>query len=413
MRKHLANKVQTPPSTPFPENFYNNETPNRIFQILDRKSRNLIFTWPDSDSINSYNKYDFSRLIWDSTIIKDSNNNIKKSNNLDVEESPNCLRLTSDKHIIATSGICRQVESVIIPYGDIVFACFQILPSATSTILSVSSAFKPKARSAPCSPATTINSNNNVYVKRPRSPGSLSPLPSSYFYDDEFKRHHNNNSNTYYNHHDFPDFVHENHRSKRHRTSNDQSLQHFVPIKISSSPSVPHLLLNPISPPSYHDQQQQQRCTQPQFSFSTTSKDHQPLPTIQHPQQPYYPHVTPTSQPRQPSPKHDYPSPTNHSQFHNITINNNNNNNNNNTNNNNMTQPQQPTPPSSSSQSSSNQSQQRYTQFTAPQQRRNNNNNNSNNNNNNNNNVQGVKKCESCHTSSSPEWRRGPTGHKT
>ncbi|CAG8818913.1 8693_t:CDS:2, partial [Gigaspora rosea] len=23
------------------------------------------------------------------------------------------------------------------------------------------------------------------------------------------------------------------------------------------------------------------------------------------------------------------------------------------------------------------------------------------------------KKCESCHTSSSPEWRRGPTGHKT
>ncbi|PKC69648.1 hypothetical protein RhiirA1_415356, partial [Rhizophagus irregularis] len=40
-------------------------------------------------------------------------------------------------------------------------------------------------------------------------------------------------------------------------------------------------------------------------------------------------------------------------------------------------------------------------------------NNNNTNNNNNNNNVQGVKKCESCHTSSSPEWRRGPTGHKT
>ncbi|CAG8592169.1 8159_t:CDS:2 [Rhizophagus irregularis] len=291
MRKHLTNKVQTPPSTPFPESFFNNETPNRIFQILDRKSRNLIFTWPDSNSINSYNKYDFSRLIWDSSIIKDtSSNNIKKSNNLDVGESPNCLKLTSDKHIIETSGICRQAESVIIPYGDIVFACFQILPSATSSILGVSSAFtKPKARSAPCSPAATINSNNSVYVKRPRSPGSLSPLPSSHFYDDEIK--------------------------------------------------LPHLLLNPMSPPSYNDQQQ--HCTQPQFSFSTTSKDIQPLPTIQHPQQPYYPHVTQTSQPRQPSPKHDYPSPTptNHSQFHN--------------------------------------------------------------------------KCESCHTSSSPEWRRGPTGHKT
>ncbi|GES93134.1 kinase-like domain-containing protein [Rhizophagus clarus] len=145
MRKHLASKVQTPPSTPFPENFYNNETPNRIFQILDRKSRDLIFTWPDSNSINSYNKYDYSRLIWDSTIIKVSSN-IK----LNVQESPNCLRLASDKHIIETSGIFRQVESVIIPYGDIVFACFQILPSVTSTILSFSAFIKPKARSAPC-----------------------------------------------------------------------------------------------------------------------------------------------------------------------------------------------------------------------------------------------------------------------
>ncbi|GBB98806.1 hypothetical protein RclHR1_03330003 [Rhizophagus clarus] len=134
------------------------------------------------------------------------------------------------------------------------------------------------------------------------------------------------------------------------------------------------------------------------------------------PQQPYYPHVTPTSQPRQSSPKQDYPSPT-PSQFHNV--NNNNNNNNNITSNNNMSQPRQSSP--STSQSSTNQSQQqRYTQFPSQQRRNNNNNNNSNNNNNNNtnnnnnnNNVQGVKKCESCHTSSSPEWRRGPTGHKT
>ncbi|RIA92630.1 hypothetical protein C1645_820466 [Glomus cerebriforme] len=407
MRKHLANKVQTPPSTPFPENFYNNETPNRIFQILDRKSRTLIFTWPDSNSNISYNKYDFSRLIFDSNTLM-RNNSIKKT---DVE-SPNCLRLMSDKHIILTSGIYRQVESVIIPYGDIIFACFQILPSA-STMLGVSSAFsKPKARSAPCSPATTINNNNN-FVKRPRSPGSLSPLPSSYFYDDEIKRCHHSKNSSFCNQ-EVPDFILENRSFKRHRidddvpsvtsSTNDSSLlQHFVPVKISSSPpNTPRLLLNPISP-SYHD-----RGTQPQFPFpqNTISKDQQPPPTIQHPQQPYYSHITPPPPPqsRQLSPKQqqDYPSPTNHSSFQNIITNNNNNNNNN------MTQPHQSSSPPSQS-SPSNQSQQRFTQFT-PQSRRNNN---SNNNNNNNNNVQGVKKCESCHTSSSPEWRRGPTGHKT
>jgi len=412
MRKHGFSKVQTPPSTPFPEINVNNETPNRIFQILDKKSRNLIFTWPDTNNNHisnvTYNKNDFSRLV--KSVMLDSNN-ITRNNNLikgtDNNESPNCLRLISDKHFLLTSGTYRQIESVIIPNGDIIFACFQILPS---TILGVSSAFsKPKARSAPCSPAT-INNTNGI-VKRPRSPGSLSPLPSP-FYDDEIRHYiQNHHSNSSHYPQEVPDFILEKRSSKRHRidppsvSANDS----FVPVKISySPPNPPQLLLNPISPrvsPSCHDQQQ---CCQ--FPFPSQIIKDQSSQTLQPPQQPYYPFVVPSGpQSRQPSPKQqDYPSPKNHpSQF--LSQNNNHH----------MAQPQQP-PPSSQSPSSVT-----VTQY-ASQQRRNNNGNNANNNNNNNsngngnsngnnsnNNVQGAKKCESCHTSTSPEWRRGPTGHKT
>jgi hypothetical protein len=412
MRKHGLAKVQTPPSTPFPEITFNNETPNRIFQILDRKSRNLIFTWPDTSN-DSYNKNDFSRLvknvILDSNNLSRNNNLAKGTNNLDVE-SPNCLRLVPDKHFIFTSGTYRQIQSVVIPYGDIIFACFQILPSTTLG----------KARSAPCSPAA-INNNNGI-VKRPRSPGSLSPLPSP-FYDDEIRRYvQNHHSNSSHYSQEVPDFIIDKRSSKRHRIdppSVSSAKDSFVPVKITySPPNTPQLLLNPISPrvsPSYHHDQQQ-RCQFPFPSQIITSKD-QSSQTLQPPQQPYYSYVAspPGPQSRQPSPKQqDYPSPKNHpSQFLSQS------------NNHHVVQPQQ-SPPSSQSSSSvavvppSNQSQQQFTQF-APQQRSRNNNGNSgnnsnssnNNNNNSNNNVQGAKKCESCHTSSSPEWRRGPTGHKT
>src|SRR5438046_1003269 len=98
MRKHGFSKVQTPPSTPFPEISFNNETPNRIFQILDRKSRNLIFTWPDADNNASnnisYNKYDFSQLL--KNVMLDSSNTINRNGLVkesDDAESPSCYRI--------------------------------------------------------------------------------------------------------------------------------------------------------------------------------------------------------------------------------------------------------------------------------------------------------------------------------
>ncbi|CAG8720976.1 9359_t:CDS:2, partial [Dentiscutata heterogama] len=261
---------QTPPATPFPENksFFggNNSSPNRIFQILDRNSRSLIFSWPDPSFVPgfdlSYDKDEFSRLLQNSSI--NPNNFINGKDRIDVH-SPNCLRLISKKHTIISSGKSQHVESVMIPYGIIIFACFQLLPSTSSTISFASPPFKPqKSLSAPCSPPT-IN--------------------------------------------EISDFV-DPPSSKRIRPNN-------------ISP-IPHPLVNLVSPhnspPVYQNQYS--------FPSMSHSQNDQKLPTISH-QQIYFTHHN-----------------QQHNQLNNTTIN-------------------------------------------------------------------GTKKCESCHTSSSPEWRRGPTGHKT
>ncbi|CAG8702950.1 8841_t:CDS:2, partial [Funneliformis caledonium] len=446
MHKHVANglsKVQTPPSTPFSENSFNgnnDETPNRIFQIFDRKSLDLIFTWPQPfsnfDSTDStsdlYNKDDFSRLLQDVLMTNNnhaginrngSNDPDKKTNKADAG-SPNCLKLVSDKHIILlSSGTYRQVESVVISYGDIIFSYFQILPPASSKVsLGVSSAFiKPKSKSAPCSPATTIN-DSNCPVKRPRSPGSLSPLSSSCI-SSEIQHYVQNFT---YLQDDVPEFY-LNHRTKKHRvaepssasigSSDNDSKVHLV----NGSPSPTHSphklsrLLPSYQPPSpsyqlnsppYQGNPSSYQGKNPSYQSKTSSyqpilpsqqlRHIQPCPpqiTIakdqkasQHPQQSYHPRILPATQPSSQQ-QQSYPSPTNRpAPF--------------------LTQNYPPVlprqQPSSQSSSAANQTR-RFSQF-SPHQRRTSNNNK---------NTSGVKKCESCHTSSSPEWRRGPTGHKT
>ncbi|CAG8438606.1 9716_t:CDS:2 [Diversispora eburnea] len=140
------------------------EEPNRIFQILDTNSKDLLFTWPDPTIPGShkvldvsYNKEDFSRLLLEDNIT-------------------NCLQSVHDKRVLLLkSGKYSQVESVIIPYGDIIFACFQILPSSSSVVsisLGGPSIIRPKAKSAPCSPATNIC----ISTKRLRSPGEVNNI---------------------------------------------------------------------------------------------------------------------------------------------------------------------------------------------------------------------------------------------
>ncbi|CAG8742308.1 21096_t:CDS:2, partial [Gigaspora rosea] len=259
LRKHSTigfSKVQTPPATPFPENKSfsggNNLSPNRIFQILDRKSRSLIFSWPDQSFIPgvdvSYDKDEFSRLLQISTI---NHNNFNGNDRIDVQ-SPNCLKLISNKHtIISPSGDSQHVESVMIPYGIIIFACFQILPSSVSSF--GSPPFKPqKSLSAPCSPPTL-----NGTTKRPRSPnsspGSLSPS------DLGNNKPYNSSVHSYPYRQEISDFI-DSRSSKRVRPNN-------------ISP-IPHPLMNPVSPhnsPVYQNQYP--------FPPMSQSQNDQKLPT--------------------------------------------------------------------------------------------------------------------------------------
>ncbi|CAG8770930.1 47_t:CDS:2, partial [Acaulospora morrowiae] len=258
------------------------------------------------------------------------------------------------------------VESVVIPYGSIIFACFQVLPSPSSVVsislggtssLSGSSVFEKKARSAPCSPA----SNANI-TKRPRSPGSLSPLP---------RLCHLDTANPPMPSQEVFEFGGDANRSKkrqRQQTSEHSTPDNSMSVKISS-PSRELLAYREYS--------------QYQFQSPPQSKEQHTIPDLTQQQHAYY--ASHGSQ--QPSSTHFMP---NYSQG--------NNNNHNPNQRNSASLPPLSSQPPSSSQADPIQPQV-FTQF-APQQRRNPN-------------VVHGKKCESCHTSSSPEWRRGPTGHKT
>ncbi|CAG8456174.1 9177_t:CDS:2 [Scutellospora calospora] len=371
-----SSRIQTPPFSDNHSSSDFNAFPNRIFQILDKHSKNLIFSWPDPTFVAgtelpnvSYDKFEFSKLLQDASL--NSSNIITGKDRIDVQ-SESCLRLFSNKHIImSASGKYQKVESVMIPYGVIIFACFQILPSASSTLsFCTSPTFKhQKSLSAPCSPITA-----NGLTKRPRSPGyspgSLSPTS----YSDS-----GSNSIAY---HYRPDT---SERSIKRIRLNNNDLDLSVR-------TVPHLLPNPISPhdspgckgnvqypfPSISQPQNDQTLPQSlptisqQIYFNQSSQQHFSQHAQQHTQQHVQQHVvTPYSSPT--FLPHD--------------------------NNNAMCQRPNP-PPFSQPQPVPNQQPPTFPPF-SPSQRRNNAA------------VNGTKKCESCHTSSSPEWRRGPTGHKT
>ncbi|KAF9180927.1 hypothetical protein BGZ50_005838 [Haplosporangium sp. Z 11] len=101
----------------------------RIFQIYDSHNRNLLLTWPEPGNHSedsgtmAYNPELYTQIV--------------KSHHIpaDVLENTTCLKRFCSKHALpnlnptTTQAISYQVESVFIPYGHIIFACFQTSPS--------------------------------------------------------------------------------------------------------------------------------------------------------------------------------------------------------------------------------------------------------------------------------------------
>ncbi|KAG0302223.1 hypothetical protein BGZ98_007681 [Dissophora globulifera] len=100
----------------------------RIFQLYDSQNRNLLLTWPepgtgvDQPGTMAYNPGLYTQIV--------------KSHHIPVDALDNttCLKRFCSKHALpnldpTSQEISYQVESVFIPYGHIIFACFQTSPA--------------------------------------------------------------------------------------------------------------------------------------------------------------------------------------------------------------------------------------------------------------------------------------------
>ncbi|KAF9423029.1 blue light receptor [Podila epigama] len=129
----------------------------RIFQLYDSQHRNLLLTWPepgqetkDSNTM-AYNPELYTHIV--------------KSHHIPTEalENTTCLKRFCSKHALpslspSSQEPSYQVESVFIPYGHIIFACFQTSPSTpANTWTSISSS--PNAAIA----AATTGTNSSAH----------------------------------------------------------------------------------------------------------------------------------------------------------------------------------------------------------------------------------------------------------
>ncbi|KAF9951395.1 hypothetical protein BGZ72_007102 [Mortierella alpina] len=117
------------PSSPRGQNADNRT--KRIFQLYDSHNRNLLLTWPEPG-----NPSDSSAVAYN----PDLYTQIVKSHHIpaDALDNTTCLKRFCSKHALPGLGATGpapsyQVESVFIPYGHIIFACFQTSPSSPSS----------------------------------------------------------------------------------------------------------------------------------------------------------------------------------------------------------------------------------------------------------------------------------------
>ncbi|KAG0208052.1 hypothetical protein BGX28_000872 [Mortierella sp. GBA30] len=125
-KSQLESSRSSTPSSP-PRQYTDNRT-KRIFQLYDSHNRNLLLTWPEpgrpsGDSGMAYNPDLYTQIV--------------KSHHIpaDALENTTCLKRFCSKHALPSinptgPAPSYQVESVFIPYGHIIFACFQTSPSS-------------------------------------------------------------------------------------------------------------------------------------------------------------------------------------------------------------------------------------------------------------------------------------------
>ncbi|KAF9901107.1 hypothetical protein EC991_006525 [Linnemannia zychae] len=149
----------SPPSSP-PRKPSDSKT-KRIFQLYDSHNRNLLLTWPEPGP----NSPDAGTMAYNPELYTQ----IVKSHHIpsDALDNTTCLKRFCSKHALPSLGPSPtepsyQVESVFIPYGHIIFACFQTSPSSP-----------PNSWTATGSPTTSMAATQGSQLATP-SPGQRS-----------------------------------------------------------------------------------------------------------------------------------------------------------------------------------------------------------------------------------------------
>ncbi|WWD19178.1 hypothetical protein CI109_103636 [Kwoniella shandongensis] len=124
LHSSIANVIEIPPLTRFP--------PERVFQLhlvnpeIPHQLPQLVFSWPPPrpPGVNTtydglYNAAEYCEMM------KGVDMDPAQLTSGPGELRTNCTTRYGAQHSITTEGVYRHVTSVFIPYGSIVFACFQ------------------------------------------------------------------------------------------------------------------------------------------------------------------------------------------------------------------------------------------------------------------------------------------------
>ncbi|RUS13881.1 hypothetical protein BC937DRAFT_94639 [Endogone sp. FLAS-F59071] len=410
--------------------------PVRIFQILDTNTRRLLFTWPDPHYSESdiyrkeggwpvqqegYRPEEFARLVQNAGLgsqgLSPTSSSSAPYQIAGGNTGASCMGRTDLKYTLPQShGPAHMVEGVMIPYGTITFASFQVSVMAVQGLPNASHGGRQSTSSPPFGPSGTPGQNiqdtrsyqhiyedgarllgtyspNNSHPPMDETPVS-SPLPngqrvnrvnhsnSSFPYHSPYSHASDTQYAQYPSHSQsyFPSYDDQNPANTRipyvRRISPPQPLPSHQQSPTASSVLDPPPTVSPTNPLIPYARRVSPPTSQ-QFSLPPTSvyppyEDGHAQPVNPIPRIPYARHTSPLLVPP--------PIQQQQQQF-------------------------QTAPQAVPYQFGTN-GQVAHRQYAPPSPReveRNSGNGS----------VGPKKFCESCHTDSSPEWRRGPTGHKT
>ncbi|KAF9971619.1 hypothetical protein BGZ73_005411 [Actinomortierella ambigua] len=131
LRATTASIPVHPPSLQLQQEKSTSKDTKRIFQLYDTEKRSLLLSWPEPSADD--NPADSTKMVYNPEFYT----HIVQSHHIPADALANttCLKRFCSKHAISGQGYPQevqpifQVESVFIPYGQVIFVCFQTSPA--------------------------------------------------------------------------------------------------------------------------------------------------------------------------------------------------------------------------------------------------------------------------------------------